>query len=202
MDIVDVKLLQNLLYPKKEEEDSSESDDEQRCLMKPRDVEPSESRKISATKTGEIPSTSNSYLKLIPVEEQNKPQTIEDWEQQEAEANESLLESRPRPEYKIVYQQEVTPEDVYLQMGNKTASTASCEKMRIEISMPLETVPIEQMQLDVARESIDLQTPKYRLKLSLMHPIDPDKGSAEWDKDKKVLVLSLRMTRELDFVNF
>lgn len=132
-----------------------------------------------------------------------QPQTIEEWERQEELLNDAVLETRPRPEYKIIYKQAVRTEDIYLQMGNKTPATASCEEMTIKIAMPNETVTdISRMQLDVAANAIDLQTPQYRLKLPLVQAINPDKGQAAWDADKKVLTLVLVMAREFDYVNF
>jgi hypothetical protein len=41
-----------------------------------------------------------------------------------------------QPEYEIVYKQKVTSEDIYLQMGNKTPATASCEDMIVKIKLP------------------------------------------------------------------
>lgn len=36
---------------------------------------------------------------------------------------------RIEPEYDISYKQKITTEDVFLQMGNKSPATASCEEM-------------------------------------------------------------------------
>lgn len=96
----------------------------------------------------------------------------------------------------------ILSEDIYLQLGRKTASSASCEEMTIRVQMPDETVSIDHMQLDVTANAIDLRTPRYRLRLPLVHNIDPDKGSARWDTDQRVLTLVLRLQREFDFVNF
>jgi len=41
--------------------------------------------------------------------------------------------------YEILYKQSVTTEDMFLQMGNKTPSTASCEDMVVSIG-PCDTV--------------------------------------------------------------
>lgn len=129
--------------------------------------------------------------------------TLDEWERQQERLNDDLLEHRLRPQYDIVYKQAVCTEDVFLQLGNKTAATASCEQMTIRIWMPDENVTnVDHMQLDVSANAIDLQTPKYRLKLPLVQPIDPDKGNARWDAEAKLLTLTLRMDREFDFVNF
>ncbi|XP_055308644.1 dynein axonemal assembly factor 6 [Sitodiplosis mosellana] len=129
-------------------------------------------------------------------------QTVVEWEEQDAIVNDDELEDRITPEYRIVYKQSVTPEDIYLQMGNKTAATSSCEELCLEILMPKEIVSIDRMQLDVTQNEIDLRTPVYRLKLPLVQPTDPDRGKAHWDDKKKILRLTLRMKREYDFINF
>lgn len=87
-------------------------------------------------------------------------------------------------------------------MGNRTAASMSCEDMVIDVKLPEEKVTIEAMSLSVTEDEIDLKTPVYRLKLPLAQKIDPDKGKAKYDADTKVLTLTLRMQRELDFVNF
>lgn len=130
------------------------------------------------------------------------PQTLSDWEQQELYLNSSAFENRETPEYRIIYKQSVAPEDIYLQMHNKTPATSSCEEMCLEILLPKETVSIDRMQLDVTPTEIDLQTPIYRLKLPMVQQIDPDRGNASWDDQKKILRLTVRMKREYDFINF
>lgn len=145
-------------------------------------------------------STSNTLVKgenLL-----NLPRKLDEWEEQDAIVNDQELEDRVTPEYRIVYKQSVTPEDIFLQIGNKTAATSSCEEMCLEILMPNEIVNIDRMQLDVAPNEIDLRTPVYRLKLPLVQRTDPDRGKAHWDDQKKILRLTLRMKREYDFINF
>lgn len=40
---------------------------------------------------------------------------------------------RIQPDYDISYKQKITTEDIFLQMGNKTPATASCEEMMVII---------------------------------------------------------------------
>ena len=54
----------------------------------------------------------------------------------EGEEYDSYDDPRMQPEYEIVFKQKVTTEDIYLQMGNKNQSTASCEDMIVKISLP------------------------------------------------------------------
>lgn len=193
----DILRLQELLNPEKDDSD----------------VEESERIPNPYSNVSQTPSESNNPYDPL---ESNKPvpsstplppksrypETFEEWEDRERELNDDYLEQRIQPTYNTSYKQAVTTEDIFLQMGNKTAATSSCEQMIIKISMPDETVDIDQMQLDVSADTIDLQTPKYRLKLPLVHKINPDKGNAMWNAEQKVLTLVLLMDREFDFVNF
>lgn len=141
----------------------------------------------------------NPLLKQIEPEPAVK--SMMEWEQQQIKDDE-LLDTRKQPDFKITYKQAVTTEDIYLQMGLKTPATSSCEDMIVDIPLPEETVNIDQMDLTVEADKVDLQTPIYHLSLSLPHKIHAKKGRAEFDSDKKVLRLTLRMDREYDFVNF
>lgn len=204
-----LKLLQDLL---REPEENSDSEPDDRL--------PSVPKKIStpSVNVGQGQSTSTSStsvsaeLNKLSGQELNRrlghssehlsPQTLSEWEEQEALLNDTEFEDRLAPEYRIVYKQSVAPEDIYLRMGNKTAATSSCEEMCLEILLPKETVSIDRMELDVSSNEIDLRTPIYRLKLPLIQPTDPDRGKASWDDKQKILRLTLRMKREYDFINF
>ena len=128
-------------------------------------------------------------------------QSMDDWMKQQ-ERDEELLDTRKQPNYTILYKQAVTTEDIFLQMGLKTPATSSCEDIIVDIQLPDETVGIDRMDLQVESNIVHLQTPVYRLNLSLPHKVDPKKSRAAFDSVKKTLKLTLRMNRELDFVNF
>ncbi|KAK6172725.1 hypothetical protein SNE40_016328 [Patella caerulea] len=112
---------------------------------------------------------------------------------------ESTYDPRPQPEYEILYKQAVTPEDMFLQMGNKTNATSSCEDMVVIIKLP-DTKMVD-VDLDVKPKFLDCRSPKYKLGLHLPHPVDDKNGKAEWDKTKETLKVTLTMRREYDFVN-
>jgi HSP20 family molecular chaperone IbpA len=57
-----------------------------------------------------------------------------------------------------------------------------------------------QVNLAVTRERLDIRSPRYRLSLAMPHPVDPDSSRAEWLNS--ALVVTLRMQRDFDFVNF
>ncbi|XP_074650805.1 dynein axonemal assembly factor 6-like isoform X2 [Tubulanus polymorphus] len=114
--------------------------------------------------------------------------------------HDDIYDSRPQPEYEIIYKQSVNSEDIYLQMGNKTPSTASCEDMVIKIKLP--GTMAKEMDLDVKQKFLDLRTNKFKLGLHLPHSVDHKNGRAQWDADKQTLTVTLRMNREYDFANF
>lgn len=193
MDPNSIVLLKNL-FEKCNDENSSSSEDECDPLQKfgPGDIKP---------KKAEVKNTlENPLLKKIENKDET-PKSYEEWENMQKN-DEEILDTRKIPEYKILYKQAVTTEDVYLQMGLKTPATASCEDMIIDIELTEETVGIDRMDLNLMEDSVDLKTPIYRLKLNLPHKVSPSKSRAQFDSDKKILKLILRLNREYDFVNF
>lgn len=119
---------------------------------------------------------------------------------QEGAEFESVYDPRPQPEYDIVYKQAVTSEDMFLQMGNKTPATSSCEDMVVNIKLPDTKMP--DVTLDVKPKFLDCRTPKYFLGLHLPHPVDHKNGKAQWDGKTETLSVTLRLKREYDFMNF
>lgn len=121
-------------------------------------------------------------------------------EVQEGSEFEDVYDPRPQPEYDIVYSQDVTSEDIFLGMGNKTPATASCETMTIKITLP--NTRYAEVELNVTDKFLDCRTPKYKLGLHLPHMVDSKNGKAKWDGDKGLLTVTAKMKREYDFVNF
>lgn len=148
------------------------------------------------------PAYSGAYAKLDEPSTTSHPSSIEEWEKSEQQLFGSSLAGLKTPDYRISYKQAVSPEDVFLRTGNKTAATASCEEMWLDIELPDETMHIDQMQLDVNPLEVELQTAVYHLKLPLVQRIDVDRSKASWLAERKTLRLLLRMKREYDFINF
>ncbi|KAK3606328.1 hypothetical protein CHS0354_041963 [Potamilus streckersoni] len=78
----------------------------------------------------------SSELKKESSAQKNSKDIWDEEEVPEGAEYESTYDPRPQPEYDIVYKQAVTTEDIYLQMGNKTPTTASCEEMVVKIKLP------------------------------------------------------------------
>lgn len=113
---------------------------------------------------------------------------------------EDIYDPRPEPEYDLIFKQAVSSEDMFLQMGRKTPATSSCEDIKVKIKLP--GVKYADVELDVKNKFLDCRTPNHKLGLHLPHPVDSKNGRAQWDADKETLTVTLRMTREYDFVNF
>eukprot|EP00039_Didymoeca_costata_P032763 m.39295 g.39295 ORF g.39295 m.39295 type:complete len:198 (-) comp9531_c0_seq1:22-615(-) len=105
---------------------------------------------------------------------------------------------RPVPDYDILYKQAVTSEDMYLQMSGRDPSTHQCDDMVVRIKLPGHK--LSYCELDVNDTYLDLRSTKYRLGLHLPHPCDSKNGSAKFDSKKCELIVTLRMTREMDFL--
>ncbi|XP_011195889.2 dynein axonemal assembly factor 6 [Zeugodacus cucurbitae] len=131
-----------------------------------------------------------------------QPTSIEEWQQQQEQEDNEILETRQRPEYSMTYRQAVGTEDLYLQMGNRTNATASCEDLLLEILLPDETTPADKMDLSITEDEVDLATPIYRLKLPLPHKVNVDRCRAKYVAEQRKLCLTLRLQREFDYVNF
>lgn len=58
----------------------------------------------------------------------------------------------------MVFQQSVFTEDLFLGMGNKNPSTASCENLVIKIKLP--ETNYSDVHLDVTDTFLDCRTPK------------------------------------------
>jgi len=105
---------------------------------------------------------------------------------------------RPEPEYTTMYKQEVSNEDMFLQMSGRDPSSHWCEDMLVKIQLPGHKM--SDCELEVTDNYLDLRTSTLRLGLPLPHPCDSKNGSAKFDTDKCVLTVTLRMMREMDFL--
>ncbi|XP_045459034.1 dynein axonemal assembly factor 6 [Melitaea cinxia] len=140
------------------------------------------------------------------LKDQKLPRTIEEYELQQAEEVEQMgktglgAEDCKAPAFTMNYQQSVSAEDVFLQMGPKTPSSASCENLIVKIAMPGDKK--ENIDLSVDTNSVTIHSSRYYLKLPLPHEINPDTSKANWDSAEESLVLTLKLNREFDFINF
>lgn len=78
---------------------------------------------------------------------------------EEGEEFDTSDDPRIQPDYEITYKQKVTTEDIFLQMGNKTPSTASCEDMVVKIILP-GVQKISEIDVNLFDKFLDCRTSK------------------------------------------
>ena len=123
------------------------------------------------------------------------------WSTSEVDQVVAYSDPRPAPEYEMKFLQAVNTEDMYLGMGNKHPGTASCESMVVRVKLN-GTKNSSEIQLDIKEHILLLTTPKYFLSLHLPHPVDDTLTRAQWDIDTDTLILTLKLKRAYDFLNF
>ncbi|CAL7946884.1 unnamed protein product [Xylocopa violacea] len=183
----ELKALQELINPPKDDSDSEN------------DLPQAGARKLGP---GDIGSQNGTSRKLAGPHAPLKPEADDIWHPSEAVTSQSSEAHDPRevPEYEMKFKQAVSAEDVFLGMGFKTPGSASCEWLSVSVKMPKETR--EKIELSVETEAIDVRSPRYRLHLETPYPVDPNASSAKWHDNTSTLVVTLRLVRELDHVNF
>ena len=82
----------------------------------PGSIGPPSSAGIPPTSLGHSTSASSDSKETQRVDDKSPREEFED-------------DPRPQPEYDMVFRQAVSAEDVYLGMGNKNPTTASCEEL-------------------------------------------------------------------------
>lgn len=105
---------------------------------------------------------------------EKKQSTKDIWDVNEVEEGEEFDTSddpRIQPDYEITYKQKVTTEDIFLQMGNKTPSTASCEDMVVKIILP-GVQKISEIDVNLFDKFLDCRTSKLYATLLIRFGID------------------------------
>ena len=84
------------------------------------------------------------------------------WQESEVEEGvkyEVRDDPRMQPDYDIIYKQRLTSEELFLQMGNKTPATSSCEDMVVKIKLP-GVATVAEIDLNVHEKFLDCATSK------------------------------------------
>lgn len=206
--------LRDLLQPKNGNEDDSDTDDDGPLILDPEERKKKEQaiaddRNEAAKKSDGKKKSKEKSSPYTPINETacnegtlvSLPKSLEEWERME-EKDVEILETRKRPEYQLTYRQAVGVEDVYLQMGNRTTATASCENLLLDIILSGDPTPLEKIDLKLTENEIVVSTSVYFLKLPLPATIEVDRTEAKYDSQLEKLTLILHLKREFDFVNF
>ncbi|XP_034039051.1 protein PIH1D3 [Thalassophryne amazonica] len=131
-----------------------------------------------------------------------KNNTKDIWNEEEVSEGphyDDLCDPRPQPEYEIILKQSVRPEDVFLGLSRKDASSMCCEDMLVKIKLP--DTKASDVVLDVKEKFLDLRTPKYKLGLHLPHPVCSQEGRAHFFSEREQLEVTLRINHPMDSIN-
>uniref|UniRef100_A0A7S1GDH3 PIH1D1/2/3 CS-like domain-containing protein n=1 Tax=Bicosoecida sp. CB-2014 TaxID=1486930 RepID=A0A7S1GDH3_9STRA len=101
---------------------------------------------------------------------------------------------RKRPEYDILYKQDVGTEDVFLGLSDVDPSSNSCNFIVVKIKFPGEK--LRDIDLDVTQTRIKAQSPTHFLSTYLPYPVKHKDGSAKFDARNSTLVVTLPIIRE------
>ncbi|XP_014215057.1 protein PIH1D3 [Copidosoma floridanum] len=197
-----IKDLQQLFAVKKDQSDS-DSDDDLRQRLSRKKIGPGSIGKPNAAAATSKSSSKESSSSSACKDGAKKTEVSDIWHSAELNATPDLSiieDPRKVPEYEMKFKQSVGTEDIFLGMNLKTPSTASCEWLTLRVKLPSETR--EKIELSVESDVIDIRSPKYRLRLPTPFPVDPNGSSAKWHSDSDCLEITLKLSRELDNVNF
>lgn len=106
-------------------------------------------------------------------------------------------ETRPQPEFDIMFKQNVGTEDVYLGLSNMDPTSTKCQELLIKIKLP--DTQYKEISLDVNKNALVLQCPKYYLHHILPYTVKDKEGKAKWVTDKNMLEITFPIVREDDF---
>eukprot|EP00128_Syssomonas_multiformis_P007845 Colp12_sorted_trinity150504_noHs@26180 len=92
-------------------------------------------------------------------------------------------DTRPTPDYEIMYKQRVGSEDVFLGLAGRDESTACCEDLLVRVKLP--ETRFTDLTLDVTENFFDCRAPKWKLGFHLPRRVRHKEGNAQWDAKKK-----------------
>ncbi|GIY64361.1 hypothetical protein CDAR_12271 [Caerostris darwini] len=95
----------------------------------------------------------------------------------------------------MIYQQKVTPDDIFLQLSGKGPGSNSCEGLLVKIKLD-DTNSSDEIDLKISETSMVCKTQKYYLDLDFPRNMDPEKCSAKWDQTTKCLEAKLSFNED------
>ncbi|CAM9176564.1 unnamed protein product [Chrysoparadoxa australica] len=103
-------------------------------------------------------------------------------------------ETRPSPEYDIIYKQDVTSEDVFLGTSEKTPGSQDCTHMVVKVHFPGSSM--EELTLEVTKNKLTAENAELCLDTFLPLPVDDVNGKAQWDNKTEMLQVTLPIIRD------
>eukprot|EP00003_Mantamonas_plastica_P030712 TRINITY_DN772_c0_g2_i3.p3 TRINITY_DN772_c0_g2~~TRINITY_DN772_c0_g2_i3.p3 ORF type:complete len:195 (+),score=83.03 TRINITY_DN772_c0_g2_i3:520-1104(+) len=187
----DLQALTELLEASEEQNNSSSSSTTSSSTSSS-DLNPSTVDKTGYKDDGEL---------VAGKEQKQKSKDI--WDQEEDEDDiitenhipQDFDDGRKRAKYTMLYKQRVSAEDMYLGMSGKTVSVGNCEDIVFKIELP-ETQSVKEVNLDVKETWLQMGTPQRKLIITMPKKVDAANGKAQWDKDKKLLIVTVPVVEE------
>lgn len=112
-------------------------------------------------------------------------------------AKEAPSDDRQAPEYEILFRQKLGSQDLFLNMGEKDASSDHCEELLVKVKLP--NTKLKDITLDVLVDRVMLQSPHYKLNAALPYRVQKDEGNAKWDKLKGELSVTLPIDAKIKY---
>ena len=98
-------------------------------------------------------------------------------------------DTRPVPRYETSYQQSVGTEDTFLGLSDKTPLSGDCTHLIVKVHFP--GCLMRDLDLDVTKTRLKASSKTLRLFIYLPVEVLDAKGSAKFDKDRELLVITL-----------
>merc|ERR1719409_1083910 len=108
-------------------------------------------------------------------------------------------DDRTVPNYDILYKQDMSAEDAFLNLGDKDTSSDHCTHLILKVELP--GAAMKDISLEVLKDRVILQAPKHRLNVALPYPVKKDEGNAKWDKVKGILSITLPIDLRIKYVS-
>ncbi|GMH66029.1 hypothetical protein TL16_g04340 [Triparma laevis f. inornata] len=101
----------------------------------------------------------------------------------------AVKDTRAVCKHEIYYKQSVDSSDVYLGLSDITPGSTDCTHIVVKAHFPSHA--LKDIELDVTKNVLTADSDKFRLKVYLPQPVDPDEGSAKFDSKTFVLTVTL-----------
>mmetsp|Transcript_1218 Transcript_1218/g.2062 ORF Transcript_1218/g.2062 Transcript_1218/m.2062 type:complete len:189 (-) Transcript_1218:15-581(-) len=134
-----------------------------------------------------------------PKKEEPKKDEGEIWDVDEVPDEEGLKLQQPQGgdvkdgravcKHEIYFKQSVDSSDVYLGLSDKTPGSTDCTHIVVKAHFPEHA--LKDIELDVTKNVLTADSDRFRLKVYLPQPVDPDEGSAKFDSKTFILTVTL-----------
>merc|ERR1712070_311026 len=99
------------------------------------------------------------------------------WQPEEFKAASGVVvkdegDDRLTPKYEILFRQQVNASDAFLNLQEMDTSSDQCRELTVRITLP--DTELKDISVDVLKDRLMLQAPKYHLNLALPYAVKKD----------------------------